>query len=184
MELFTCRLFFYQEKIICFFVFYQSACAVPVLTSTRVSFMKFAPVCRQYSPTVGVEFYLKRTVLPGPRNVALKVRVARRWGGGGEGHGAIFIAVAGAQVVVAATQDVVVAARTAVVAAHEYMSNNPHYKLWDVGGSALDGRMLDKYVYGANAVLLVYDVSNHNSFENLEGWLMACKKVRVEWTLK
>ncbi len=57
-------------------------------------------------------------------------------------------------------------------------------QLWDVGGSAMEGRMLDKYIYGANAILLVYDVSNHNSFENLEGWLMACKKVRVEWTLK
>ncbi len=28
---------------------------------------------KQYAPTVGVEFYLKRTVLPGPRHVALKV---------------------------------------------------------------------------------------------------------------
>ena len=27
---------------------------------------------KQYAPTVGVEFYLKRTVLPGQRNVALK----------------------------------------------------------------------------------------------------------------
>ena len=28
---------------------------------------------KAYAPTVGVEFYLKRTVLPGQRNVALKV---------------------------------------------------------------------------------------------------------------
>lgn len=28
---------------------------------------------KQYTPTVGVEFYLKRTVLPGPRNVTIKV---------------------------------------------------------------------------------------------------------------
>ena len=28
---------------------------------------------KQYSATVGVEFYLKRTTLPGPRNVAMKV---------------------------------------------------------------------------------------------------------------
>ena len=56
-------------------------------------------------------------------------------------------------------------------------------QLWDVGGSALDGRMLDKYVFGANAILLVYDVSNYNSFENLEGWLLACKKVGSETTM-
>ena len=83
----------------------------------------------QYAPTVGVEFYLKRAVLPGPRNVSLK--------------------------------------------------------LWDVGGSALPPpggaggggplRMLDKYLYGADAVVLVYDVSNYDSFENLQEWLAACK---------
>lgn len=28
---------------------------------------------KQFTPTVGVEFYLKRTILPGPRHVALKV---------------------------------------------------------------------------------------------------------------
>ena len=28
---------------------------------------------KQYGPTVGVDFCLKRTVLPGPRHVALKV---------------------------------------------------------------------------------------------------------------
>lgn len=28
---------------------------------------------KQYAPTVGVEFYLKRAVLPGPRSVSLKM---------------------------------------------------------------------------------------------------------------
>ncbi len=37
--------------------------------------------------------------------------------------------------------------------------------------------MLDKYVYGSDIVVLVYDVSNYNSFENLCDWLSACKKV-------
>ena len=77
---------------------------------------------------MGVEFYLKRAVLPGPRNVSLK--------------------------------------------------------MWDVGGSVMAGgggggggplRMLDKYLYGADAVVLVYDVSNYDSFENLQEWLAACK---------
>lgn len=80
---------------------------------------------KQYAPTVGVEFYLKRAVLPGPRSVSLK--------------------------------------------------------MWDVGGSAIGaqggGRMLDKYLYGADAVVLVYDVSNYDSFENLQEWLSACKAV-------
>ena len=75
---------------------------------------------KNYHPTTGVEFYLKRTVLPGSRNLAIK--------------------------------------------------------LWDVSGTALNGRMLDKYVFGANAVLLVYDVSNVKTFENLPDWLEACRK--------
>ena len=61
--------------------------------ATRYSKETFA---KQYSPTVGVEFYLKRTSLPGPRHVALK--------------------------------------------------------LWDIGGASLEGRMLDKYVFGSDVV--------------------------------
>ena len=48
-----------------------------------------------------------------------------------------------------------------------------------MGGSALDGggRMLDKYLYGADAIVLVYDVSNSLSFEHLEVWLATCRDV-------
>lgn len=35
----------------------------------------------------------------------------------------------------------------------------------------MKGKMLDKYVFGANAVLLVYDVTNEESFVDLEDWL-------------
>jgi len=74
---------------------------------------------KQYHPTTGVEFYLKRTTLPGQRNLALK--------------------------------------------------------LWDLSGSSLSGRMLDKYVFGAHAVMLVYDVSKTDSFEHLDSWLEQCR---------
>ncbi len=79
---------------------------------------------KQFTPTPGVDFYLKRTTLPGQRNVAIKV-----WdvGGGGNGNGSV-------------------------------------------------SRMLDKYVFGANAIVLVYDVTSQSAFENLEDWLSACKK--------
>ena len=36
----------------------------------------------------------------------------------------------------------------------------PIDQLWDVGGQSLGSRMLPKYVWGAAAVLLVYDVTN------------------------
>ena len=48
-------------------------------------------------------------------------------------------------------------------------------KLWDVSGQALTGRMLDKYIFGANAVMLVYDVANTTSFDSLEDWLDLCR---------
>ncbi|CAF0871826.1 unnamed protein product [Didymodactylos carnosus] len=40
----------------------------------------------------------------------------------------------------------------------------------DIGGQTLGGSMLDKYIYGADIVLLVYDITNLQSFENLEDW--------------
>ncbi|XP_051930901.1 glutathione reductase, mitochondrial isoform X3 [Hippocampus zosterae] len=40
--------------------------------------------------------------------------------------------------------------------------------------------MLDKYVYGAHGVLLVYDITNYQSFENLEDWFSMTKKANEE----
>ncbi|UJR15124.1 hypothetical protein I4U23_002089 [Adineta vaga] len=40
----------------------------------------------------------------------------------------------------------------------------------DVGGQTLGGAMLDKYIFGADIVLLVYDITNLQSFENLDDW--------------
>ncbi|CAF0990151.1 unnamed protein product [Adineta ricciae] len=40
----------------------------------------------------------------------------------------------------------------------------------DVGGQTLGGAMLDKYIFGVDIVLLVYDITNLQSFENLEDW--------------
>lgn len=76
---------------------------------------------KQYHPTTGVDFYLKRTTITGTKNLALK--------------------------------------------------------LWDVSGQALSGRMLDKYIFGANAVMLVYDVTNTKSFDSLADWLEQSKKI-------
>lgn len=41
----------------------------------------------------------------------------------------------------------------------------------------MQGRMFDKYVYGANVIMLIYDVTSLKSFENLETWLRASLKV-------
>ena len=91
---------------------------------------------KNYTPTTGVDFYLKRTTVASTRNCALK--------------------------------------------------------LWDISGQAMQGRMLDKYIFGedqryffllivltsvvccdvgADAVMLVYDVTNTSTFDQLGEWL-------------
>ncbi|CAB1421122.1 unnamed protein product [Pleuronectes platessa] len=57
---------------------------------------------------------------------------------------------------------------------------NVTLQVWDIGGQTLGGKMLDKYVYGAHAVLLVYDITNYQSFENLEDWFSMVKKANEE----
>lgn len=44
-------------------------------------------------------------------------------------------------------------------------------QLWDIGGQSIGSKMLANYVTGAHAVLLAYDVTNAESFMNLEDWL-------------
>jgi len=55
-------------------------------------------------------------------------------------------------------------------------NTNVTLQVWDIGGQQIGGKMLDTYLYGANGILLVYDVTNHNSFENLQDWLEVIKQ--------
>ncbi|XP_065828670.1 ras-related protein Rab-28-like isoform X2 [Oscarella lobularis] len=43
-------------------------------------------------------------------------------------------------------------------------------QVWDIGGQSIGGKMLTSYIFGANAILLVYDVTNSASFANLNDW--------------
>mmetsp|Transcript_26653 Transcript_26653/g.58019 ORF Transcript_26653/g.58019 Transcript_26653/m.58019 type:complete len:103 (+) Transcript_26653:365-673(+) len=38
---------------------------------------------------------------------------------------------------------------------------NVSIQLWDIGGQTIGGKMIGNYIYGAQAVLLVYDISNY-----------------------
>eukprot|EP01137_Pigoraptor_chileana_P020413 Opistho-2@82760 len=49
-------------------------------------------------------------------------------------------------------------------------------EVWDVGGTAIGSKMITNYIFGAQAVCLVYDVTNFHSFQNLETWLAAVKR--------
>lgn len=57
---------------------------------------------------------------------------------------------------------------------------NVTLQVWDIGGQTIGGKMLDKYIYGAQGVLLVYDITNSQSFENLEDWLNVVRKTNEE----
>ncbi len=43
-------------------------------------------------------------------------------------------------------------------------------QLWDIGGQSLASKMVANYVAGAHAVMLCYDITNSESFANLEDW--------------
>lgn len=47
------------------------------------------------------------------------------------------------------------------------------FNLFDIGGQALDSRLLPSYCRGSDCVLYVYDLTNGVSLENLVGWKRA-----------
>ncbi len=51
--------------------------------------------------------------------------------------------------------------------------------IWDIGGQSIGSRMIHNYLHGAQAVLLVYDITNYQSFQNLEEWLEVTDTPRI-----
>uniref|UniRef100_A0A7S2RY27 Uncharacterized protein n=1 Tax=Mucochytrium quahogii TaxID=96639 RepID=A0A7S2RY27_9STRA len=49
-------------------------------------------------------------------------------------------------------------------------------QLWDIGGQSISSDMLDKYIYAANIILLCYDVTDRNSFNDVQDWLRLARK--------
>ena len=43
-------------------------------------------------------------------------------------------------------------------------------QIWDIGGQQVGGKMLGKYIFGAAAVLFVYDTTNPETFKNIDDW--------------
>ena len=64
------------------------------------------------------------------------------------------------------------------------LCNNTHVTLhvWDIGGQSIGGSMLQTYLQGSDIVLLVYDVTNYNTFANVKDWLSEVKKTFGENT--
>ncbi|XP_014772441.1 ras-related protein Rab-28 [Octopus bimaculoides] len=49
-------------------------------------------------------------------------------------------------------------------------------QIWDISGICLGSSMLENYIYGAQGIILVYDITNYISFENLEDWLLTINR--------
>ncbi|VDO50229.1 unnamed protein product [Brugia timori] len=52
-----------------------------------------------------------------------------------------------------------------------------YQQIWDIGGQSIASPMLEKYINGAHGAVVVYDVTNSSSFENLEDWINIIKQV-------
>ena len=49
-------------------------------------------------------------------------------------------------------------------------------RVWDIGGQSIQSKNLRSYLEHANAIFLVYDVTNSESFGNLNDWLSQLRK--------
>jgi len=49
-------------------------------------------------------------------------------------------------------------------------------QIWDIGGQTIGGKMIQNYIYGAQAVLLCYDITNYQSFQDLEDWFRLVRR--------
>ncbi len=58
----------------------------------------------------------------------------------------------------------------------EFYGNEIHFSLWDVGAQEYFKRFRKTYYQGAQAAFIVYDLTNKDSFINIEKWFFELKK--------
>ena len=57
-------------------------------------------------------------------------------------------------------------------------------QIWDTAGQERFRNVISSYFRGAHGILLIYDVTNRDSFKNLENWLIEIEKNASENVLK
>eukprot|EP00277_Geminigera_cryophila_P036367 CAMPEP_0173095174 /NCGR_PEP_ID=MMETSP1102-20130122/31680_1 /TAXON_ID=49646 /ORGANISM="Geminigera sp., Strain Caron Lab Isolate" /LENGTH=225 /DNA_ID=CAMNT_0013984833 /DNA_START=45 /DNA_END=722 /DNA_ORIENTATION=- len=59
------------------------------------------------------------------------------------------------------------------------LPGNTHVALqiWDIGGQSIGSKMLGNYIFGSQAILICYDITNYQSFQNAEDWVSLVRKV-------
>ena len=54
-------------------------------------------------------------------------------------------------------------------------------RVWDIGGQSIHSSNMQQYVSASNALFLVYDITNEESFRNLDDWMtIVSKRNKVE----
>ena len=53
-------------------------------------------------------------------------------------------------------------------------------RIWDIGGQSIHSKNIQQYVSKSSVILLVYDVTNVESFHNLDDWMRILKKYRSD----
>ncbi|KAA6400125.1 MAG: putative ras family GTPase [Streblomastix strix] len=48
---------------------------------------------------------------------------------------------------------------------------------WDIGGQTIGQKMIQNYIRGSNAIVLIYDITVQSSFDNLERWMSFVNEV-------
>ncbi|KAG2785435.1 hypothetical protein JG687_00004719 [Phytophthora cactorum] len=49
-------------------------------------------------------------------------------------------------------------------------------QVWDIGGQTINSKMLSKYLFGVHVALLCYDVTDAQSFSDVEDWLRVARE--------
>jgi Ras-related protein Rab-28 len=49
-------------------------------------------------------------------------------------------------------------------------------RIWDIGGQSIHSKSFQQYIASSSAIFLVYDVTNTESFHNLDDWMRILKK--------
>ena len=124
--------------------------------ATRFSHDEFT---QSYKQTIGLDFFIKHLVLPGAwRRRARTDTVAPRRGRLGPRAAGCGPVGRSRSTTEALLGDIHIA-----------------MQLWDIGGQSISSKMLNNYIYGAHAILLCYDITNYESFANLEDWRRAAR---------
>ena len=55
-------------------------------------------------------------------------------------------------------------------------NRNVSLKVWDIGGQSIHSKNIVQYVGSSSTIFLVYDVTNMDSFNNLDDWLRIARK--------